>query len=131
MAAIVNAVWDLYAKAEGKPLWKLLADMSPAEIVPLYRFSIHHRRADSRRGARHACREGVDEARASANAAGVRHPAYTTSAGWIGYSDERIVQACNDALRKAGRIKVMGRHPRTTIVVLRWCATRRSVQIER
>src|SRR5947208_7411428 len=32
-AAVVNAVWDLYAKAEGKPLWKLLADMTPAELV--------------------------------------------------------------------------------------------------
>ena len=32
-AAIVNAVWDLWAKVEGKPLWKLLADMSPEEIV--------------------------------------------------------------------------------------------------
>ncbi|MCY3021120.1 MAG: L-fuconate dehydratase [Planctomycetota bacterium] len=32
-AAVVNAVWDLYAKAEGKPLWKLLADMTPAQLV--------------------------------------------------------------------------------------------------
>src|SRR5579872_2594634 len=32
-AAVVNAVWDLYARSEGKPLWRLLADMSPAELV--------------------------------------------------------------------------------------------------
>ena len=32
-AAVVNAVWDLYAKSEGKPLWKLLADMEPAQLV--------------------------------------------------------------------------------------------------
>ena len=32
-AAVVNAVWDLYAKAEGKPLWKLLADMTPEQLV--------------------------------------------------------------------------------------------------
>src|SRR5207237_8386164 len=32
-AAVVNAVWDLWAKAEGKPVWKLLADLSPAEVV--------------------------------------------------------------------------------------------------
>src|ERR1041385_2995171 len=32
-AAVINAVWDLYAKAEGKPLWKLLADMSPEQVV--------------------------------------------------------------------------------------------------
>src|SRR6202158_2256471 len=37
-AALVNAVWDLYAKVEGKPLWKLLADMSPEELVPCIDF---------------------------------------------------------------------------------------------
>src|SRR3954451_20609292 len=38
-AAIVNAVWDLYAKLEGKPLWKLLADLSPEELVGCVDFS--------------------------------------------------------------------------------------------
>ena len=40
-AAIVNAVWDLWAKVEGKPLWKLLADMTPEEIVALRRLPLH------------------------------------------------------------------------------------------
>ena len=51
LAAIVNAVWDLYAKAERKPLWKLLADMTPAQIVVVHRLPLHHRRAHARRGA--------------------------------------------------------------------------------
>src|SRR5579859_6302277 len=38
-AAIVNAVWDLHAKLEGKPLWKLLADLSPEELVACIDFS--------------------------------------------------------------------------------------------
>ena len=46
-AAIVNAIWDLYAKVEGKPLWKLLADMTPEELVRLHPVPLHHRRADS------------------------------------------------------------------------------------
>src|SRR5215208_4862138 len=38
LAAVVNAVWDLYGKREGKPVWKLLADMSPEQIVALVDF---------------------------------------------------------------------------------------------
>ena len=53
MAAIVNAVWDLYAKAERKPVWKLLADMTPAQSS-LHRFQLHHRRADAGRSDRFA-----------------------------------------------------------------------------
>jgi len=89
-AALVNAVWDLYAKVEGKPLWKLLADMSPEDLVacidfryiedalsPAQALEILRRNAGSRvdRGAR-VRREGF--------------PAYTTSAGWLGYTDEKI-----------------------------------------
>ena len=50
-AAVVNAVWDLWAKAEGKPLWKLLADMSPKEIVRCIDL-LHHRCAHAHRCAR-------------------------------------------------------------------------------
>src|SRR6476660_7859305 len=32
-AALINAVWDLYARVEGKPLWKLLADFEPEQLV--------------------------------------------------------------------------------------------------
>ena len=52
LAAIVNAVWDLYAKAEGKPVWKLLADMTPRAARVVHRLPLHHRRADAGRGAR-------------------------------------------------------------------------------
>ena len=52
MAAIVNAMWDLHAKQAGKPLWKLLADMTPRQIVDVHRLHVHHRRADRGRGAR-------------------------------------------------------------------------------
>ena len=51
-AAVVNAVWDLWAKQEGKPLWKLLVDLSPEEVVGLRGLPVHHRCADARRGAR-------------------------------------------------------------------------------
>jgi L-alanine-DL-glutamate epimerase-like enolase superfamily enzyme len=47
MAAIVNAVWDLHAKRERKPVWKLLADMTPKQIVSVHRLPLPHRRADA------------------------------------------------------------------------------------
>ncbi len=97
-AAIVNALWDLWAKVAGKPLWKLLADMTPTEIVRAIDF-------------RHITDALTpDEARAilEANAPGkaVREremrergfPAYTTSAGWLGYSDDRLRTLCREAI---------------------------------
>ncbi len=50
--ALVNAVWDLYAKLEGKPLWKLLADLTPEQLVACDRLPLHRGRAHARRGAR-------------------------------------------------------------------------------
>ncbi|HLU34739.1 MAG TPA: L-fuconate dehydratase [Thermomicrobiales bacterium] len=97
-AAIVNAVWDLWAKAEGKPVWKLLADMSPEEIVRCIDFRYITdaltpdealeilRRNESTRAEREAemLRDGF--------------PAYTTSAGWLGYSDDKIRALCREAV---------------------------------
>ena len=97
-AAVVNAVWDLWAKAEGKPLWKLLADMSPEALVgcidfryitdaltPAQALEILHRHEASRADReREMLREG--------------YPAYTTSAGWLGYPDDKIRRLCRDGV---------------------------------
>ncbi len=98
MAAIVNAVWDLYAKAEGKPLWKLLADLSPDEIVAAidFRYISDALTPDEARDMLE--RQRATKADRERQLLESGYPAYTTSAGWIGYSDERIRQACRDAL---------------------------------
>jgi L-fuconate dehydratase len=97
-AAVVNAVWDLWAKVEGKPLWQLLADLSPEEIVGCIDFryitdaltpeeavSILRRNADTKADRVAALqRDG--------------YPAYTTSAGWLGYSDDRIRRLCEEGI---------------------------------
>jgi L-fuconate dehydratase len=97
-AALVNAVWDLYSKVEGKPLWKLLADMSPEQLVACIDFryiddalspdeAIEILRINlATRPAREVemLREGF--------------PAYTTSAGWLGYSDDKIRGLAQQAL---------------------------------
>lgn len=89
-AAVVNAVWDLWAKAEKKPLWMLLVDMSPEELVrcldfryvtdaltPYEALAILRRHEPTKR-------EREREMRADG------YPAYTTSAGWLGYDDDKI-----------------------------------------
>lgn len=96
-AAVVNAVWDLYAKVEGKPLWQLLADMSPEEIVRCIDFTYITdvlNPAEALSILQHQA--GGKEARlAQLKAKG--YPAYTTSAGWLGYSDEKMRRLCREA----------------------------------
>ncbi len=98
ISAVVNAMWDLKAKRENKPLWKLLADLSPEQIVELIDFRYLTdaltrdealeilRRAEPGRAAR--------EARLRADG----YPAYATSPGWLGYSDERMARLCREAI---------------------------------
>ncbi|SHJ03548.1 L-fuconate dehydratase [Pseudozobellia thermophila] len=99
--AMVNAVWDLYAKAEGKPLWKLLADMGPEELVKCVDFT-YITDAITPAEALAMLREkaGTKQERiARLKESG--YPAYTTSAGWLGYSDEKMRRLCREA-KEAG-----------------------------
>ena len=95
--AIVNAVWDLYAKIEGKPLWKLIADMSPEEFISCVDFTyitdaitkkevleiLKKNESTKKKRIKYLLEKG--------------YPAYTTSAGWLGYSDEKIRRLCREA----------------------------------
>jgi L-fuconate dehydratase len=98
LAAIVNAVWDLYAKREKKPLWKLLTDLSPTEIVDCidFRYMSDVLTPDEALAMleRHAASKADREREMLARG----YPAYTTSAGWIGYSDDKIRAACRQAM---------------------------------
>ena len=103
-AALVNAVWDLYAKTEGKPLWKLLADMSPSELVRCIDF----RYIDDVLSPADAMRllESKVGGRADREAEMRRDgfPAYTTSVGWIGYADEKIRRLAREAIGPERRL---------------------------
>ena len=99
--AVVNAVWDLWSKSENKPVWRLVYDMSPEELVNLIDFryltdalkpeeALRILEASSKR------REArlvtlLDEG----------YPCYNTSAGWLGYSDEKLYDLCLKA-KKSG-----------------------------
>ena len=83
-AAVVNAVWDLWAKIEGKPLWKLLVDLTPEEIVGCidFRYITDALAPEEALELLRDARRGSVAREAEIAAAG--YPAYTTSAGWLG-----------------------------------------------
>ncbi len=96
--ALLNAVWDLYAKAEGKPVWQLLAGMTPEEIVSAidFRYISDALSPDEALEILRAGKTGQAERLAALDAAG--YPAYTTSVGWFGFSDEKIRRLCHEAI---------------------------------
>ena len=97
-AAVVNAVWDLVAKRAGKPVWKLLADMSPAEIVALVDFR-YMTDALTPAAALELLQRAVP-GRADREAVLRRdgYPAYSTSVGWLGYDDDKVRRLAREAL---------------------------------
>ena len=97
-AAIVNAVWDLYAKIERKPLWKLLVDMSPEEIVRCIDFRYITDALTPDEALAILRRNEPFRAEREAQMQRDGYPAYTTSAGWLGYSDEKLRHLCREAI---------------------------------
>ncbi len=116
LAAIVNAVWDLYAKAERKPLWKLLADMTPAQIVSAIDFRYITDALTPDEALAILERQAATKADREAQLLKIGYPAYTTSAGWIGYSEDGIRKLVTrgaggglDAFQGQGRRRAGGR----------------------
>jgi L-fuconate dehydratase len=107
VGAVVNALWDLKAKRAGVPLWALLAAMTPEQLVDLVDFryltdaltreealEILHRAAPGRAARQEELLAGG-------------YPAYTTTPGWLGYDDEKLVRLCKEAVAEGfGQIKL-------------------------
>jgi L-fuconate dehydratase len=89
-AAIVNAMWDLYAKLERKPLWKLLVDMTPEQIVSCIPFSYITDALTPEEALELLRRNESTKNEREQQMRECGYPAYTTSAGWLGYSDEKM-----------------------------------------
>ncbi|MEW6635509.1 MAG: L-fuconate dehydratase [Actinomycetota bacterium] len=112
-AALVNAAWDLLAKAEGKPLWKLLSDMTPEEIVRCVPFRYITDAITPEEALEILRRNEPTKAAREAEMISRGFPAYTTSAGWLGYPDEKVRRLCREAVAAGWehvKIKV-GRDP--------------------
>ncbi|BDH44266.1 L-fuconate dehydratase [Salmonella enterica subsp. enterica serovar Choleraesuis] len=96
--AVVNAVWDLWAKQQGKPVWQLVADMSPEELVRCidFRYITDCITPDEALSLLRAQSEGKEQRLTQLKEHG--YPCYTTSAGWLGYSDEKLRRLCKEAV---------------------------------
>jgi L-fuconate dehydratase len=105
--AVLNAVWDLYAKREGKPLWKLLADFTPRQIVDLVDFRYLSDALDPDEALELLTRAAPGKQERERQLLAEGYPAYTTSAGWLGYSDEKVARLVSEALADGfGHLKV-------------------------
>ncbi|HEY7288375.1 MAG TPA: L-fuconate dehydratase [Vicinamibacterales bacterium] len=98
MAAIVNAVWDLHAKRERKPVWKLLTDMSPRELVRCIDFRYITDALTPEEAVDLLERQAGTRPEREAKVSSSGYPAYTTSTGWMGYTDDYVRQLCREAL---------------------------------
>lgn len=98
IGGVMNAVWDLWARLEAKPLWRLLADMTPEQFVSCIDFRyitdaltkdealemVRINQATKQQRIEHLESNG--------------YPSYTTSAGWLGYDDEKLARRCQEAI---------------------------------
>lgn len=112
IGAVINALFDLAAKQAGKPLWRYLAELSPEALVSLvdFRYLSDALRPEE---ALELLRRGADgKAERIAELERNGYPAYTTAPGWLGYSDQKLVELCELALKDGfGQIKLkVGAH---------------------
>ena len=97
-AAVVNAVWDLYAKSEAKPLWRLLVDMTPEQLVACIDFRYITDALTPAEAIGLLEKNAGSKADRIAEMQQTGYPSYTTSAGWLGYPDDKLRQLCRDSL---------------------------------
>lgn len=97
-AAIVNAVWDLWAKDEGKPVWKLLVDMTPEELVRCLDFRFVTDALTPEEAVALLRRQAPGKARREQEMLEQGYPGYTTAPGWLGYSEEKMRRLAREAV---------------------------------
>ncbi|MBJ2257164.1 L-fuconate dehydratase [Pseudomonas psychrophila] len=97
-AAIINALWDLWAKKEGKPVWKLLADMSPEELVRCVDFTFITDALTPQEAIAMLRRAAPGKAEREQQMLREGYPGYTTAAGWLGYSEEKMRRLAREAV---------------------------------
>ena len=107
IGAVINALWDIKAKRAGMPLWQLLSRMTPEQIVDLvdFRYLTNALTREDALKILRAAEAGRAEREAQLRTTG--YPAYTTSPGWLGYSDEKLERLAREAMADGfGQIKL-------------------------
>jgi len=96
--AVVNAAWDLLAKVENKPVWQLVADMSPEQLVSIidFRYLTDAITPDEALAIFRKAEAGKVDRIATLKAEG--YPCYTASAGWLGYSNDKLTRLAQEAV---------------------------------
>jgi L-fuconate dehydratase len=97
-AAIVNAVWDLWAKSEQKPVWRLVADMTPEQVLRAIEFRYITDAITPGEGLELLQEAARGKAERTEKLLAEGYPCYTTSAGWLGYDDEKLRRLIHEAL---------------------------------
>lgn len=98
MAAVMNAVWDLAARRANKPLWRLLADMTPEQLVDTADFQYLTDALTKEDAIAMLSELAPTKEQRIAELTESGYPCYTTSAGWLGYSDEKLRRLCQEAV---------------------------------
>jgi L-fuconate dehydratase len=103
IGAVINAAWDMAARRAGKPVWRLIAEMTPEQIVSLidFRYITDALTPDEALSILRAAQGGRAERTATLLETG--YPAYTTSPGWLGYSDEKLARLAVEAVEEGFR----------------------------
>jgi len=107
IGAVINAAWDMAGRRAGKPVWRLIAEMTPEQIVSLidFRYITDALTPDEALSILRAAQGGRAERTATLLETG--YPAYTTSPGWLGYSDEKLARLAVEAVEEGfGTIKI-------------------------
>lgn len=101
---MVNAIWDLWAKTLNKPVWKIVAEMSPEEFVRCIDFRYITDAITPEEAVQLLKKEEVGKAKRMKDAENSRAvPAYTTSAGWLGYGEDKMKGLLEETLSKGYR----------------------------
>jgi len=103
VGGIMNAIWDMWARLESKPVWRLLSDMSPEDFVNCldFRYVSDVLTRDEALALVSAREDGRRERIGQLERSG--YPSYTTSSGWLGYSDEKLARLCREAVDRGFR----------------------------
>jgi L-fuconate dehydratase len=99
-AAVVNAVWDLWGKVEKKPVWKLVCDMTPEQIVACIDFRYIKDALTPDEAVALLRAQAPTRAQRVAEMERDGYPTYTTSAGWLGYSDDKLRTLCRSLMER-------------------------------
>jgi L-fuconate dehydratase len=103
IGAVINAAWDLAARLAGKPVWRFIADMTPEELVKCIDFRYLEDALSVAQALQILCANASSKAQRTAHLLAKGYPAYSTTPGWLGYTDEKMMGLARSAVESGFR----------------------------